>query len=82
MWWRAGLHRQVVSGDNTSRHPGNLGVTPGSEVNDLVDAGRGKMIFRTCLVLAHVIDTHPPFPVLLWYKTWIGYPVRVLYLFN
>jgi hypothetical protein len=47
-------------------------LTPSSEVNDLVDAGKGKRIFWTCLVQDRVIKRNPPFPILVWYKNWIG----------
>jgi hypothetical protein len=43
-------------------------LTSGSEVNDLVNSGKRKRMFRTCLVHSCVINTHPPSPVLLWHK--------------
>jgi hypothetical protein len=54
----------------------------GIEVNNLVDSRKRERIFRANLVQAHVINTHPPFLVLLWQKNWIGYPVWLLDLFN
>jgi hypothetical protein len=40
------------------------------------------MILRTCLVEASVINTHSPFPGLLFNKNRIGKPVRVVHLFD
>jgi hypothetical protein len=56
--------------------------TPGNKVYDLVDSGEWERILRASLVQAHVIYTHPPFPILFWYENWIGYPVWVLDLLN
>ena len=40
------------------------------------------MILWTCLVEASIINTHSPFPGLLFNKNRIGKPVRVEYLSN
>jgi hypothetical protein len=57
-------------------------LTPGSEVHNLIDSGKREMIFRTCLVQAFVISTHPPFPIIIRHKNWIDYPIQVLDLLN
>jgi hypothetical protein len=57
-------------------------LTPCNEVYNLVNARKGKWIFRTCLVQARVVNAHPPFSILLWYKNRICYLVRVLDFFN
>jgi hypothetical protein len=50
-------------------------LTPGSEVNDLVDSRKRKRIFPTCLIQTCVAKRHSPFLILLWHKNWIGYPI-------
>jgi hypothetical protein len=55
---------------------------PGSEVYDLIDSGERERFFQACLVQACLIYTHPPPPILFWYKNWIGYLVWVLNLLN
>jgi hypothetical protein len=53
-------------------------LTPGSEVNNLVNSGERERIFSACLVQACVVHIHLSFPILLWHKNWIGYPDWVL----
>jgi hypothetical protein len=55
---------------------------PGSKVYDLVDSREWERVLRACLIQAHVIYTHPLFPILFWHENWIGYPVWVLDLLN
>jgi hypothetical protein len=57
-------------------------LTPSHEVYGLVNTGKGEWIFRTCLVQDCIVNTHPPFPILLLYKNQICYQVRVLDFFN
>jgi hypothetical protein len=56
--------------------------TSGHEIYDLINVGKGKQIFQTCLSQARVVNAHPPFPILFWYKNLICYPVWVLDFFN
>jgi hypothetical protein len=57
-------------------------LTPSHEVYNLVNTGKGKWIFWACLVQAHVVNAHTPFPLLSWYKNQIRYPVWVLHFLN
>jgi hypothetical protein len=52
------------------------------EVYNLVNAGKGEQIFRTCLVQARVVNTNSPLSILFWYKNQICFLVRVLDLFS
>jgi hypothetical protein len=39
-------------------------LAPCGGVYDLVDAGERERVFGTCLINAHVVNTHPPSPFL------------------
>jgi hypothetical protein len=58
------------------------GLTSDREIYVLINIGKGKQIFRTCLVPTHVVNAHPLFPILFRYNNWICYPVRVLDFFD
>jgi hypothetical protein len=53
-------------------------LTSGCEIYDLVYARKRKWVFQTCVVQVHVVNTHPSFHILFWYKNRVGYPVWVL----
>jgi hypothetical protein len=57
-------------------------LTLGSKVYYPIDLMERERILWTCLVQACVINTHPPFPIFLRHKNWIGYLVHVLDLLN
>ena len=40
------------------------------------------MVLQTCLIEASIINTHSPFPGLLFNKNRIGKPVKVVYLLD
>jgi hypothetical protein len=44
---------------------------PGHGVNDLVYAWERKGVFRAMLVEIHIVDTHSPFPIFLFYMGWV-----------
>ena len=48
----------------------------------MVYARQRKVILWTCFIEASIINTHSPFPDLLFNKNRIGEPVRVVYLFD
>ena len=55
----------------------------GRGVNDLVDAWKSKGILWTVLVEVCVVDTHPPFIiVLLEDEDRVGQPLEVMYFFD
>ena len=53
-----------------------------NEVDYLVYAWQRKMVLWTRLVEASIINTHSPFPSLLFNKNRIGKLVGVVYLFD
>jgi hypothetical protein len=48
----------------------------------LINARQPKVILRAILVEIGVINTHPPFIILLLYKDGISYPLWMDYFFN
>ena len=48
----------------------------------MVYAWQIKIVLWTCLVEASIINTHSPFPSLLFHKNRIGELVGVVYLFD
>ena len=54
----------------------------GGRIDDLVNTRQAEGVLRAVFVGIGVINTHPPFFILLWYKDWISQPLRMIHLFN
>jgi hypothetical protein len=48
------------------------GFSPQGRVDYLVYTWQRKQILQTCLIETNIINTHSPFPTLLFYKNMIG----------
>jgi hypothetical protein len=55
------------------------GFAPSCQIDYLIYVRKIKQILGTCLVKARVVNTHPPFLILLLYKYRVSNPLRVEY---
>jgi hypothetical protein len=55
------------------------GFTPSCRIDYLIYARQRKQILGTCLIKARVVNTHPPFLILLLYKYKVSKPLGVEY---
>jgi hypothetical protein len=53
------------------------GFAPSCRIDYMIYARQRKQILGTCLVKARVINTHPPFLILLLYKYRVSKQLRV-----
>jgi hypothetical protein len=55
------------------------GFTPSYRIDYLIYARQRKRILGTCLVKARIVNAHPPFLILLFYKYRVSKPLGVEY---